>query len=194
MIILGGEFLDRSTTITGLTNRTAYEVQVRAGNSVGKGSWSASATGTPVAAASVPDAPSRPTLTPGDRQLGVRWSAPASNGAAITDYDVRYRRSGGGWSDHPGEFLDRSTTITGLTNRTAYEVQVRAGNSVGKGSWSTERPRHAGGGGGGAVCALATDADGWQPAVGCALERAGVQRGGDHRLRRSVSAVWRGVE
>ena len=131
-----GQFLDRSTTITGLTNRTAYEVQVRAGNSVGKGSWSASATGTPAASASVPSAPSRPTLTPGDRQLGVRWSAPASNGAAITDYDVRYRRSGGGWRDHPGQFLDRSTTITGLTNRTAYEVQVRAGNSVGKGSWS----------------------------------------------------------
>ena len=47
---------------------------------------------------------------------------------------------------------------------------------------------------GAAVCALATDADGWRPAVGCALERAGVQRGGDHRLRRSVSGVWRGVE
>ena len=127
------QFPDRSTTITGLENGTSYEVQVRAGNSVGKGSWSANATDTP---ASVPSAPARPTLTPGDRQLGASWTAPASNGAAITDYDVRYRRSGGGWTDHPVQFPDRSTTITGLENGTAYEVQVRAGNSVGKGSWS----------------------------------------------------------
>ena len=90
----------------------------------------------PVPSASVPSAPSAPTLTAGDGQLGVNWRAPASNGAAITDYDVRYRRSGGAWSELSGQFLNRRATITGLRNRTAYEVQVRAGNSVGEGPWS----------------------------------------------------------
>ena len=85
---------------------------------------------------SVPTAPSAPTLTPGDGQLDVSWNAAASNGAAITDYDVQYRRSGGAWREHVGQFLDRRATITGLTNRTAYEVQVRAANSVGEGPWS----------------------------------------------------------
>ncbi len=141
----GGNWLElpdtsRSTsttaTITGLTNGTAYEVQVRAGNSAGDGPWSASATGTPVAAASAPSQPSRPTLTAGDGQLDVSWNAPASNGAAITDYDVRYRRSGGSWTELSGEFLNLRATITGLTNGTAYDVQVRAANSVGEGPWS----------------------------------------------------------
>ena len=125
-------------TITGLANGTAYEVQVRAGNSVGDGPWSASATGTPVAAASAPSAPSAPTLTAGDGQLGVSWTAPIDNGAAIDDYDVRYRPSGGSWTELPDTVKSTATraTITGLTNGTTYEVQVRAGNSVGDGPWS----------------------------------------------------------
>ena len=127
-----------TATITGLTNGTAYEVQVRAGNSVGDGAWSASATGTPVAAAAVPSAPSAPSLTAGDGQLGVSWTAPSDNGAAIDDYDLRYRTGGGSWTELPDAVKSTSTTatITGLTNGTAYEVQVRAGNSVGDGAWS----------------------------------------------------------
>ncbi len=115
-----------TATITGLTNGTAYEVQVRAGNSVGDGPWSASATGTPVGVAS---APSAPRLTAGDGQLGVSWTAPSDNGAAIDDYDVRYRPAGGSWTELPDAVKSTSTTATipGLTNGTAYEVQVRAG-------------------------------------------------------------------
>ena len=128
-----------NATITGLTNGTAYEVQVRAGNSVGDGPWSASASGTPVASASAPAAPSRPGLTVGDGQLGVRWTAPSDNGAAIDDYDVRYRTVGGSWAELPDTVKSTATsaTITGLANGTAYEVQVRAGNSVGDGPWSS---------------------------------------------------------
>ena len=43
-----GAFLNLRATITDLTNGAAYDVQVRAGNSVGHGSWSPSAAGTPV--------------------------------------------------------------------------------------------------------------------------------------------------
>ncbi len=127
-----------TATITGLTNGTSYEVQVRAGNSAGDGPWSASATGTPVSAASPPSAPSAPTLEAGDGRLTARWTAPSANGAAIDDYDVRYRTGGGAWASLPDGVKSTSTTavITGLTNGRSYEVQVRAGNSAGDGPWS----------------------------------------------------------
>ena len=132
---LDGQFLDRRATIPGLTNGTTYEVRVRAGNSVGKGAWSASATGTP---ASVPGAPAAPTLTVGDGQLEVSWAAPADNGAPIVDYDVQYRAGGGTWrelSDN-GRYTNTRATIPGLTNGTTYEVHVRAENSEGESGWS----------------------------------------------------------
>ena len=140
-----------TTAITGLTNGTAYEVQVRAGNSAGDGPWSASATATPLAAVSAPSAPSAPSLEAGDGELTVRWTAPSDNGgAAIDDYDVRYRTGRAAWRSLPDGVKSTATTaaITGLTNGTAYEVQVRAGNSAGDGPWSasaTATPVSAGG-------------------------------------------------
>ena len=89
--------------------------------------------------ASTPSAPPAPQLTPGDGRLDVSWSPPASDGgAAIDDYDVRYRPSGGAWQALPDGAKSTATTaaITGLTNGMSYEVQVRAGNSAGDGPWS----------------------------------------------------------
>ena len=137
-------------TVTGLTNGTAYQVQVRAANSEGESLWSLSATGTP--AAQKPDAPSAPTLTAKNQSLDVSWTAPADNGASISDYDVRYRActatpktcasnaTWGSWTDRTGETTaDTATkvTVTGLTNATAYQVQVRAFNSEGESLWSS---------------------------------------------------------
>ena len=89
-------------------------------------------------AASAPAASSPPRLTAGDGQMGVSWTAPLDNGAAIDDYDVRYRTGSGSWTELPDTVKSTATsaTITGLTNGTTYEVQVRAGNSVGDGPWS----------------------------------------------------------
>ncbi len=122
------------TTISGLTNGQLYEVQVRANNRVGGSDWSPSARATPAAA---PVAPLTPTLTPGDSELAVAWAAPAANGAAISDYDVRYKRSSdSAWSDHAHTGAGTETTISGLTNGQLYEVQVRANNRVGGSDWS----------------------------------------------------------
>ena len=129
-----------SLLLTSLTNGTTYDVQVRAGNSVGDGPWSESATGTPMASASVPSAPSAPRLTEGDGQMEVRWTPPTDDGgAAIDDYDVQYRPVGGSiWRERPDTANSTATTdiIRDLTNGTTYEVQVRAENSVGESDWS----------------------------------------------------------
>ena len=132
-----------STTIEGLTNGQSYQVQVRATSSVGSSGWSPVATGTPEApAAQAPDVPAKPTLTLGDGQLGVSWTAPSDNGATITDYNVQYRvttsSSSDDWTPHKPSTTSTSlsTTITGLNNGHGYAVQVLAHNSVGDSEWS----------------------------------------------------------
>ena len=129
-----------TATITGLTNGTAYQVQVQATNSVGDSGWSDSTNGTP--AAQKPAAPLAPTLTVDNARLGVEWSAPVDNGSAITDYNVQYRKQKtdnswpSTWSSHAHTGTTTTASITGLTNDSAYQVQVQAVNGVGDGAWS----------------------------------------------------------
>ena len=142
-----------TATVTGLTNGTAYQVQVQATNSVGDSPWSNSTKATP--AAQKPDKPAAPTLTVGHASLSLSWTAPASNGAAITDYDIQYRACTATdgdtndlacdgttnawattWTSHTHTGTSTTATITGLTNGTAYQVQVQATNSVGDSPWS----------------------------------------------------------
>ena len=129
-------------TLGGLDNGVGYDVQVRAGNSVGPGSWSNSHTGTP---RTTPGAPTIGSLTPGDETLKLAWSAPGDDGGAdITSYDLRYIRSdapdkdGANWTVKAGVWSsgDRQYALGGLTNGAGYDVQVRAGNIAGDGEWS----------------------------------------------------------
>ena len=124
-----------SRTISGLTNGTTYEVQVRAANARAESAWSTLAS----QQAGGPDAPTGVSVAAGDDQLSVSWTAPAANGSAITDYDLRYSsNSGSSWTlFEDGTKTATSTTITGLTDGTAYVVQVRASNARGDGAWSS---------------------------------------------------------
>lgn len=125
-----GRVTTSESTVTDLENGTAYGVRVRAVTSAGAGDWSSSVSVTPAAA---PDAPIV-TAERGDLEASVNWAAPASNGAAISGYELRYRSSGA-WSTPVSTALT-TRVVDGLTNGTAYEFQVRAINTVAPGEWS----------------------------------------------------------
>ena len=94
-----------------------------------------------------PGSPTIQSVTPGDQTLTVIWTAPESDGgAAITAYDLRHvqsdaaDKSDANWTVEANVWTSGSGileyTITRLTNGTQYDVQVRAVNSEGDGSWS----------------------------------------------------------
>jgi len=135
----------QNSTISGLTNGTAYEVQVRASNSNGAGPWSEAAEAKPISA---PARPSTPIVEPGNTKLVVTWTAPADNGSPITGYDVEYCTgtcaNDADWDDNSHSGTDTRDEITGLENGTTYRVRVRAINDVGGaglgvGPWSPVR-------------------------------------------------------
>ena len=91
--------------------------------------------------ADVPGRLANPTVRAASlTSLAVSWTAPDGDSSAIIDYDVRYRQTGSSsWTGEPANTPDStatSRTIDGLTANTAYQVQVRAVNSVGDGPWS----------------------------------------------------------
>ncbi len=118
-----------------------YVVEVTATSGAGEREKTATQTITVTVtdvAGEAPGKPAAPTVTPASvSRLTVNWSAPANAGPAITDYDVQYREgTSGGWSDgnHAGTAI--TATLTGLSENTSYQVQVRATNDEGTGSWS----------------------------------------------------------
>ena len=88
-----------------------------------------------------PAAPAAPTLTAtagSTTSLDVSWTAPANEGKpAITSYDLRYQvGSSGPWTDGPQDVMGTTAAISGLTEATEYQVQVRATNAEGDSGWS----------------------------------------------------------
>jgi len=116
--------------ITGLTIGTSHALRLRARNNIGVGEWSNSVIITPIA---VPSAPVINSSSSGDSQLTINYTAPSDGGSAITSY--QYTLNGGStvtsFSSIVNPFI-----ITGLTNGTSYNVQLRALNEAGTGAWS----------------------------------------------------------
>ena len=128
---------DRSHAITGLTEGTEYEVQVRGVNSAGDGAWSASANFT-TTSLTVPGAPAS-VSTSDIAQTGftVNWTTPTTGGDVAT-YEVEYRQgTSGAWTSEATGLSasTRSEGITGLTAATQYQVRVAGRNAAGLGAW-----------------------------------------------------------
>jgi len=69
----------------------------------------------------------------------LSWTAPSSNGAAITDYAVQYSSNAGSSYTTFSHAASSSTSllVTGLTNGTAYVFRAAAVNSAGTGDYSS---------------------------------------------------------
>ena len=122
-----------STMITGLTNGTSYTFQVCAVNADGNGA-AASVTAVP---STVPGAPSVLTAAAAGTSgsVNLSWSAPADiGGAAITNYE--YSLDGTTWTAMSPATTGTAYTVSGLTNGTAYQIQIRAVNVNGAGAAS----------------------------------------------------------
>ena len=127
---------DRRVEISGLSQSTEYEVQVRATNPIGDSPWSDSATATTSGAPARPSRPAAPTVTALSRQaIRATWTAPSANNSPITSYDVRYRTGSDAWT-LVEDLTSTTTDISGLTASTSYSVQVRATNAIGDSDWS----------------------------------------------------------
>jgi len=114
-------------SISGLTNGTAYNVQLLAVNAAGDGAASNSETATPF---TTPSAVTGFTVTEGNSQLSLAFTAGADGGSAITNYE--YSLNGGSTFTSAGSTTS-PIVVTGLTNGTVYSVQLRAVNAAGNG-------------------------------------------------------------
>ncbi len=78
----------------------------------------------------VPGAPQNFTAIPGDGQVTLSWTAPASDGGSAI---IRYEVSSDGGDTWTSVGTSTTHTFTGLTNGTEYTFKVRAVNNVGYG-------------------------------------------------------------
>ncbi len=127
---------ETSTTISGLANGTSYTFTVTAANANGNGPASEPSNAVTPTAATAPAAPSGVTAAPaGNGSALVSWTAPNNGGSTITKYTITpYIGSEAQTaSTINGSPPATSTTVTGLTNGTAYTFTVTATNSIGTG-------------------------------------------------------------
>ena len=136
-------------TVTGLTNGTTYQFEVRARNTNGAGPASATQ---PVTIASTPGRPRSLTAVPGNRQVALSWTASSNGGSPITSWQFRLALAAGSftndnpstpavneadpaWITIPGSNADTTSyTVVSLDNEAEYKFQVRAVNALGAGS------------------------------------------------------------
>ena len=142
-VALGGQF--RSTAGSDGTVGLIYGTRAAVG-SAGSFTWTANASEERAwfavelrpEEAVAPGAPTALAADPGNTEVGLSWTAPASDGGSpITDYLVEYLPSGGAWSTFTDGVSSATTaTVTGLTNGTSYDFRVSAINDAGTGAAS----------------------------------------------------------
>lgn len=119
-----------SYTVQNITGGRTYNFTIRSRNNLGSSSAADFASVTPVGA---PAAPTSVIAEADGTSIEVRWSAPSSNGAAITGYKIYLVNSA--TNTDVGQFTSSDTTTGAVPNVLpgSYRVQVVATNSEGDG-------------------------------------------------------------
>ena len=116
--------------VTGLSNGTAYACTVTAANSAGTSAPSAAVSVTPVAKLAVPGKPTVSSVSAGNAQVSVAFTAPSTGGTGISSYTVTCTGSlSASGSSSP-------IIVTGLSNGSSYSCTVTATNNAGSGEAS----------------------------------------------------------
>ena len=125
-----------SYVAAGLANGVTYYFAVSAVNAAGESAQSSEQSATP---ASTPTAPQSLSATPGNTQVSLSWSAPASDGgSAITNYKIYRGTSSGSLTLLATIGTNTSFVSAGLTNGVTYYYAVSAVTSAGEGAQSSE--------------------------------------------------------
>ena len=126
-----------SYTDSGVTNGTKYFYVVTANNAGGESSVSNEANATPLAA---PGVPTGLAASPGNRQIVLAWTAPATDRAhgPVATYNIKRSTSAGAETILQKGVTGTSYTDTGLTNGTKYFYVVTAANAGGESTVSLE--------------------------------------------------------
>ena len=128
-----------STVFEHFRNGQPYQIRVEARNTEGLGPSTPPKAAVPSRTRAdnperAPGAPQNLVLTPGDRKITVSWDAPSNRGnPPLVGYWLYWRAQGRQHRVHwHGDTSNTVTrTVGGLTNNTAYEVWVIAGNGQG---------------------------------------------------------------
>ena len=142
---------DYTIYLTSMESNNAYDVRVRAINSVGNGEWSSVVT-SPVIG-DVPNAspytsPAASTVNQGAVTLSIE--VPSGYGPAVTSYSVQCDLDGSfsspisteTYTDQPGSGTF-SREITGLAGSVLHYFRVRFVNAIGNGAWSSSSNTYA---------------------------------------------------
>lgn len=117
--------------IPDLTAGTEYSVRLRSVNTVGSSNQSDAVVFTTT---DVPDAPTALVATPGVLSASIAFTAPASNGSAITDYEYTMN-AGGTWTSGA---ITASPLVLDPIPAVETTVAIRAINAVGAGPASAD--------------------------------------------------------
>jgi hypothetical protein len=126
-----------SYTFRGLTNGTAYSVQVRAHNRAPEPSAFSAPSGTQVPAAppTAPQIAAAPVASDTGRQIDVTWAAPPNNGAEIVGYQLEIS-GGAGSGTFPVSASETRYALQNIPNGTTYTFRLRAQNKADWSAWS----------------------------------------------------------
>ena len=132
------------TTITGVTynheaTKNSYSVTVKASDGTASATIAVTIDVTDVNEKSAkPDKPTLAKVTGSSTSLTATWAEPdLDGGPAIAGYDLQYKvNTATTWEDFAHSGTAVTTTVTGLTADTSYQVQVRAKNGETDSDWS----------------------------------------------------------